>query len=107
MLDVNTRLQSSEALRARIRNGALRARDQLQTEFTTLTQWLTDYDRFRQWGQEMAGWRAHFAQLNRDKTQLATLTRRIAELRHKLAALPENTLTLTAEQVAAEMALQS
>jgi len=107
MLDVNTRLQSSEALRARIRTGALRARDQLQTEFTTLTQWLTDHDRFRQWGQEMAGWRAHFAQLNRDKTQLATLTRRIAELRHKLAALPENTLTLTAEQVAAEMALQT
>jgi len=107
MLDVNTRLQSSEALRARIRNGALRARDQLQTEFTTLTQWLTDHDRFRQWGQEMAGWRAHFAQLNRDKTQLATLTRRIAELRQKLAALPENTLTLTAEQVAAEMALQT
>lgn len=107
MLDVNTRLQSSEALRARIRNGALRAQEQLQTEFTTLTQWLTDHDRFRQWGQEMAGWRAHFTQLNRDKTQLATLTRRIAELRQKLAGLPENTLTLTAEQVTAEMALQT
>ncbi len=107
MLDVNTRLQSSEALRARIRNGALRVQDQLQTEFTTLTQWLADHDRFRQWGQEMAGWRAHFTQLNRDKTQLATLHRRIAELRQKLAGLPENTLTLTAEQAAAEMALQT
>lgn len=107
MLDVNTRLQSSEALRARIRNGALRARDRLQTEFTTLTQWLTDHDRFRLWGQEMAGWRAHFTQLNRDKTQLATLTRRIAELRQKLAGLPKNSLTLTAEQAAAEMALQT
>lgn len=106
MLDVNTRLQSSEALRARIRNGALRVQDQLQTDFTTLTQWLSDHDRFRQWGQEMAGWRAHFTQLNRDKTQLATLTRRIAELRHKLASLPESTLTLTLEQVTAEMALQ-
>jgi exonuclease SbcC len=107
MLDVNTRLQSSEALRARIRNGALRVQDQLQTEFTTLTQWLADHDRFRQWGQEMAGWRAHFTQLNRDKTQLATLTRRITELRQKLAGLPENTLALTAEQVAAEMAQQT
>lgn len=107
MLDVNTRLQSSEALRARIRNGALRVQDQLQTEFTALTTWLADHDRFRQWGQEMAGWRAHFTQLNRDKTQLATLHRRIAELRQKLAGLPENTLTLTAEQAAAEMALQT
>jgi len=107
MLDVNTRLQSSTALRARIRNGALRIQDQLQTEFTALTQWLTDQDRFRQWGQEMAGWRAHFSQLNRDKTQLATLTRRITDLRQKLAGLPENTLTLTAEQVTAEMAQQT
>ncbi len=107
MLDVNTRLQSSEALRARIRSGALRVQDQLQTEFTALTQWLTDHDRFRQWGQEMAGWRAHFTQLNRDKTQLATLTRRIAELRQKLSGLPESPLTLTAEQAAAEMALQT
>ncbi len=107
MLDVNTRLQSSEALRARIRNGALRAQEQLQTELTTLTQWLADHDRLRQWGQEMAGWRAHFTQLNRDKTQLATLTRRIAELRQKLAGLPENRLTLTAEQVTAEMAMQN
>jgi len=107
MLDVNTRLQSSEALRARIRNGALRVQEQLQTEFTTLTQWLTDHDRFRQWGQEIAGWRAHFTQLNRDKTQLATLTRRIAELRLKLAGLPESTLTLTLEHVTNEMAQQS
>ena len=107
MQDVNTRLQSSEALRARIRNGALRVQDQLQTQFTALTQWLTDHDRFRQWGQEMAGWRAHFTQLNRDKTQLANLTRRIAELRQKLAGLPENTLTLTLEQATAEMALQT
>jgi len=107
MLDVNTRLQSSKALRARIRNGALRVQDQLQTEFTVLTQWLADHDRFRQWGQEMAGWRAHFTQLHRDKTQLASLTRRITELRQKLAGLPENTLTLTLEQVTAEMARQS
>ncbi|MCU6669098.1 exonuclease subunit SbcC [Enterobacteriaceae bacterium H4N4] len=101
--DVNTRLQARTALRARIRTGALRARDRLQSELAALTPWLNDHDRFRQWGQELAGWRAHFTQLSRDKTQLATLTRRIAELRHKLAALPETTLTLSAEDVAAEM----
>ncbi|MEB6380569.1 exonuclease subunit SbcC [Leclercia adecarboxylata] len=105
--DVNTRLQSSSALRSRIRNGAQRAHDGLQTELTALTRWLTEHDRFRQWSQEIAGWRAHFTQLHRDKTQIATLTRRIAELRQKLAALPESALTLTAEQTAAEMALQT
>jgi len=101
--DVNTRLQARTALRARIRTGALRARDQLQSELAALTPWLTDHDRFRQWSQEMAGWRAHFTQLGRDKTQLATLARRIADLRQKLAALPETMLTLSAEDAAAEM----
>ncbi|WP_312346045.1 exonuclease subunit SbcC [Leclercia sp.] len=107
MLDVNTRLQSRTALRSGIRNVALRTHDRLQTELTALTQWLTDHDRFRQWGQEIAGWRAHFTQLNRDKTQIATLTGRITALRQKLAGLPESALTLTAEQTASEMAQQT
>ena len=106
-LNVNTRLQSSAAQCSRIRNGALSTRDQLQNELTVLTQWLTDHDRFRQWSQEIAGWRAHFSQLNRDKMQLVALTRRIAELRQKLAGLPENTLTLSADEAAAEMALHT
>src|SRR5690606_36899561 len=45
--EVNTRLLSRAALRARIRNGVLRARDQLQTELSALTQWLAGHDRFR------------------------------------------------------------
>ncbi|WP_449548433.1 exonuclease subunit SbcC [Lelliottia amnigena] len=105
--EVNTRLLSRAALRARIRNGALRTRDQLQTELSALTQWLAGHDRFRLWGQEIAGWRAHFAQLHRDKSQIATLTGRITELRQKLANVPEIALTLTADDVAAAMDQQT
>ncbi|ABP59549.1 exonuclease subunit SbcC [Enterobacter sp. 638] len=105
--EVNTRLLSRAALRARIRNGALRTRDRLQTELSALTQWLAGHDRFRLWGQEIAGWRAHFAQLNRDKSQIATLTGRITELRQKLANAPEIALTLTADEVAAAMDQQT
>ncbi|HDS9360085.1 TPA: exonuclease subunit SbcC [Enterobacter chengduensis] len=103
IVEVNTRLQAKTALRARIRNGASRTHDQLQTEQTALGQWLAEHDRFRLWGQEMAGWRAHFSQLNRDRQLLATLAARIAELRQKLASLPENSLTLTADEAAIAM----
>lgn len=107
VLDVNTRLQSRLALRARIRCGALRIREQWQTELTTLTEWLTRHDRIRQWGHEIAGWRAHFAQLMRDSHLLATQNARLTELRQKHANLPETALTLTADEVAAAMESQT
>ncbi|WP_230352427.1 exonuclease subunit SbcC [Lelliottia sp. WAP21] len=107
VLDVNTRLQSRLALRARIRCGALRIREQWQTELTTLTEWLTRHDRIRQWGHEIAGWRAHFAQLTRDSHLLATQNARLTELRQKHANLPETALTLTADEVAAAMESQT
>ena len=105
--EVNARLQSTVARRARIRHGALRAREQGLAEQNVLTQWLAEHDRFRLWGQEIAGWRAHFSQHNRDKNQLTTITSRLAELRRKLAELPENTLTLSADDVAAAMEQQT
>jgi exonuclease SbcC len=107
VLDVNTRLQSRLALRARIRCGALRIREQWQTELNTLTEWLTRHDRIRQWGHEIAGWRAHFAQLTRDSHLLATQNARLTELRQKHANLPETALTLTADEVAAAMESQT
>ncbi len=107
VLDVNTRLQSRLAQRARIRCGALRIRDRWQTELTTLAQWLARHERVRQWGQEIAGWRAHFAQLTRDNHLLATQNARLAELRQKFAGLPETTLTLSAEDVVAAMESQT
>lgn len=107
IVEVNTRLQARNAQRARVRNGALRTREQLQTDLTALAQWLAGHERFRQWGQEIAGWRAHFTQLSRDKNQLVALTARLAELRQKLADLPVSSLTLTAEEVAVAMEQQA
>jgi exonuclease SbcC len=107
IVEVNTRLQARNALRARIRNGALRTREQLQADLTMLAQWLAGHERFRQWGQEIAGWRAHFTQLSRDKNQVVALTARLAELRQKLAGLPVSSLMLTAEEVAVAMEQQA
>ncbi|EJB8472227.1 exonuclease subunit SbcC [Citrobacter freundii] len=107
IIEVNTRLHAKTSQRARIRNGALRSHEQLQTELTALAQWLAEHDRFRLWGQEIAGWRALFSQRSRDKHQLTALAARIAELRQKLAALPENALTLTADEVAVAMEQQA
>jgi exonuclease SbcC len=106
IIEVNTRLQA-KTLRARIRNTALRTHEQLQTELTALAQWLAEHERYRLLGQEIAGWRAQFSQLNRDKTQLASLAARIGELRNRLAEMPENALTLTADEVSAAMEQQS
>ncbi|MFZ5137449.1 hypothetical protein ACOY57_24310, partial [Enterobacter hormaechei] len=66
-----------------------------------------EHERYRLLGQEIAGWRAQFSQLNRDKTQLASLAARMGELRNRLAEMPENALTLTADEVSAAMEQQS
>ncbi|MGL4658741.1 MAG: exonuclease subunit SbcC, partial [Klebsiella variicola] len=58
-------------------------------------------------GQEIAGWRAQFSQLTRDKQQLTAQTTRLAALRQKLSALPASSLSLSAEEVAAAMAQQT
>lgn len=56
---------------------------------------------------EIAGWRAQFSQLTRDKQQLTAQTTRLAALRQKLSALPASSLSLSAEEVAAAMAQQT
>ncbi|PAW17898.1 hypothetical protein CKJ90_20260, partial [Klebsiella pneumoniae] len=47
--EVNARLLASTALRARIRQGALRAQQQRQAELADLAQWLAAHERFRLW----------------------------------------------------------
>ncbi len=59
------------------------------------------------WGQEIAGWRAQFSQLTRDKQQLTAQTSRLAALREKLTALPASPLSLSADDVAAAIAQQT
>ena len=105
--EVNARLRACTAQRARIRRSALHAQQQRQAELTDLAQWLAAHDRFRLWGQEIAGWRAQFSQLTRDKQQLTAQTTRLAALRQKLSALPASSLSLSAEEVAAAMAQQT
>lgn len=105
--EVNARLLARTALRARIRRSALHAQQQRQAELTELAQWLAAHDRFRLWGQEIAGWRAQLSQLTRDKQQLTAQTTRLAALRQKLSALPASSLSLSAEEVAAAMAQQT
>ncbi|HBR1246477.1 TPA: exonuclease subunit SbcC [Klebsiella pneumoniae] len=105
--EVNARLLASTALRARIRQGALRAQQQRQAELADLAQWLAAHERFRLWGQEIAGWRAQFSQLTRDKQQLTAQSTRLAALRQKLATLPASPLTLSAGDVAAAIEQQT
>ncbi len=105
--EVNARLLASTALRARIRQGALRAQQQRQAELADLAQWLAAHERFRLWGQEIAGWRAQFSQLTRDKQQLTAQSTRPAALRQKLATLPASPLTLSADDVAAAIEQQT
>ncbi|HHN8396154.1 TPA: exonuclease subunit SbcC, partial [Klebsiella quasipneumoniae] len=105
--EVNARLLASTALRARIRRSALHAQQQRQAELTDLVQWLAAHERFRLWGQEIAGWRAQFSQLTRDKQQLTAQTSRLAALRQKLTALPASPLSLSADDVAAAIAQQT
>lgn len=105
--EVNARLLASTALRARIRQGALRAQQQRQAELADLAQWLAAHERFRLWGQEIAGWRAQFSQLTRDKQQLTAQSTRLAALRQKLATLPASPLTLSADDVAAAIEQQT
>ncbi|WIM74901.1 exonuclease subunit SbcC [Klebsiella pneumoniae subsp. pneumoniae] len=105
--EVNARLLASTVLRARIRQGALRAQQQRQAELADLAQWLAAHERFRLWGQEIAGWRAQFSQLTRDKQQLTAQSTRLAALRQKLATLPASPLALSADDVAAAIEQQT
>lgn len=107
IIEVNTRLQARTALRSRIRNTALRNHEPLPDRTDGAGAVADGARALSSVGPEIAGWRAQFSQLNRDKTQLASLAARIGELRNRLAAMPENALTLTADEVSAAMEQQS
>lgn len=104
--EVNTRLLERTARRARIRNGAVRQVEQLQTQLKQFTHWLEENSRFGLWSQHIAGWRALFTQQQRDKTQHSALAKRVAELQQKIAALPAGSLALSAEETTAVMERQ-
>ena len=96
--EVNTRLQSQLALRGRLRLSADAQFEQVSVRQKNSSEWLKTNDRHRLLGQELAGWRATFAQQAREAAQLKTLGQREAELAGQLNALPASSLSLTASE---------
>jgi exonuclease SbcC len=77
--EVNTRLQDRLRLRAGIRLAASRQMTRLQDAHHALNLWLKEHDRYRQWGNSLAGWRAVFQQQARDAQQQNVVQQSLAE----------------------------
>lgn len=105
--EVNTRLQARLTQRARIRISAASQLDTLQSAQKALDVWFAEHARFQRWQNELAGWRVKFEQLSEDKKQWRNLQQRIQSHEQKLQQLPELTLSLSAEETAAAIALHS
>ncbi|MBJ8923570.1 MULTISPECIES: exonuclease subunit SbcC [Citrobacter] len=105
--EVNARLQSSLALRGRIRQQAQKQSATLLTEQQALTDWLNEHDRFRLWSSELAGWKALLAQQSDANEQLRQWQKlRDSDVR-KLDALPLPSLALSAQEVTVALAQHS
>ncbi|QDI10053.1 Nuclease SbcCD subunit C [Klebsiella electrica] len=102
--EVNTRLQDRLRLRAGIRLAASQQMARLQDAHHALNLWLKEHDRYRQWGNALAGWRAAFQQQARDEQQHNVVQQSLTETIRQLAELPPATLMLDADQVAASLA---
>ncbi|WP_425333667.1 exonuclease subunit SbcC [Escherichia albertii] len=102
--EVNTRLQSTIALRASIRHHATRLSAEIQHRQQTLNAWLQENDRFRLWNNELTGWRAQFSQQASDRAHLRQWQQQLNHAGQKLNALPAISLTLTADEAATAQA---
>ena len=85
--EVNTRLQSTMALRASIRHHAAKQSAELQQQQQSLNTWLQEHDRFRQWNNELAGWRAQFSQQTSDREHLRQWQQQLTHAEQKLNTL--------------------
>ena len=102
--EVNTRLQSSLALRGRIRQQAHTQSTAILAEQQTLTDWLNEHDRFRLWSSELAGWKALLAQQSDASAQLHQWQQLRENDTRKLDALQLPTLTLSPQEVTEALA---
>ncbi|HAT7998243.1 TPA: exonuclease subunit SbcC [Citrobacter braakii] len=102
--EVNARLQSSLALRGRIRQQAQTQSAAMLAGQQTLTDWLKEHDRFRLWSSELAGWKALLAQQSDASAQLRQWQQLRENDTRKLDALALPTLTLSAQQVTEALA---
>lgn len=104
IVQVNTRLRSTVALRDRIRHCAQQEATTQGNAQQSLTAWLAEHDRFRLWSSELGGWRAIFAQQTSDTVQREKWQQQLATDTRRLEALPALDLTLTPEEVSAALA---
>ena len=104
VVQVNTRLHDACILRDRIRFTAERQAAALQQTQTERQQWLQEHEHIQRWQGELTGWRSAFAQQTRDRAQLQTQQQRLHQQEQQLAQLPLSTLTLTADEVAEQIA---
>ncbi|EGI6810717.1 exonuclease subunit SbcC [Escherichia coli] len=102
--EVNTRLHGTMALRVSIRHHAAKQSAELQQHQQSLNMWLQEHDRFRQWNNELAGWRARFSQQASDRGHLRQWQQQLTHVEQKLHALPAISLTLTSDEVATAQA---
>ena len=102
--EVNTRLQRTMALRASIRHHAAKQSAELQQQQQSLNAWLQEHDRFRQWNNELAGWRAQFSQQTSEREHLRQWQQQLTHAEQKLNSLPAISLTLSADEVASAQA---
>ncbi|CAM6905827.1 exonuclease subunit SbcC [Citrobacter portucalensis] len=102
--EVNTRLQSSLALRGCIRQQAHTQSTAILAEQQTLTDWLNEHDRFRLWSSELAGWKALLAQQSDASAQLRQWQQLRENDTRKLDALALPALTLSPQEVTEALA---
>nr|WP_318382463.1 exonuclease subunit SbcC [uncultured Enterobacter sp.] len=101
--DVNTRLQQATLRQQQTRQLASGLAQTLRGDIQQVQRWLADHDRYRLWGAELAGWRLTFTQQQRDEKQLLALQQGVRASEQKLAAMPPATLTLSPEEVSAQL----
>ncbi|HAT3952259.1 TPA: exonuclease subunit SbcC [Kluyvera ascorbata] len=104
VLEVNTRLQDTRTLRDRIRHGAERQSAALTQASQQQQQWLQAHASIQRWQGELTGWRGAFALQAREREQRKALAQRRQALETQLAQLPPSSLTLSQEEVAAQIA---
>lgn len=102
--EVSVRLQTARTRRQQIRQVAADELARCDDGLRQLAAWLTEHERFRQWSSELAGWRAAFSQQKRDQQQAQTLRESLAAIEQKRAALAPVSLTLSADEIAEQLA---
>ncbi|MCH5358743.1 exonuclease subunit SbcC [Escherichia fergusonii] len=103
--EVNTRLQQMLAQRAGIRRSAKKQMNAMLSTRQTLSDWLATNDAFRLMSNELAGWRALFAQQTNDHSQQQKWQQQLANDTRKLESLPVPTLNLSPDETNAALAL--